>query len=64
MALIVLLYLLMGGFRAVVKADVLQYVAMIFILFVFVSHSSVKRIAWGCIDDRGFFEVRKVSECG
>ncbi len=31
-AFIVLSYLLMGGFRAVVKTDVIQYIAMIFIL--------------------------------
>lgn len=32
MTLVVLGYLLMGGFRAVVKTDVLQYVAVVFIL--------------------------------
>ncbi|MCG2696357.1 MAG: sodium:solute symporter family protein [Candidatus Portnoybacteria bacterium] len=32
MVFIVLLYLLMGGFKAVVKTDIIQYAAMIFIL--------------------------------
>ena len=34
MVLIVLIYLLLGGFKAVVKTDILQYIAMIFILIV------------------------------
>jgi Na+/proline symporter len=32
MAIVILTYLLLGGFRAVAKTDVLQYIAMIFIL--------------------------------
>jgi len=34
MIFIVLIYLLLGGFKAVVKTDILQYVAMVFILVV------------------------------
>ena len=32
MMLVVLIYILMGGFKAVVKTDILQYVAMLFIM--------------------------------
>ena len=34
MTLIILIYLLLGGFKAVAKTDILQYAAMVFILFV------------------------------
>ena len=33
MVSIILIYLLLGGFRAVAKTDIIQYIAMIFILF-------------------------------
>ncbi len=36
MMIVVLIYILMGGFKAVVKTDILQYVAMLFILVLLV----------------------------
>jgi len=51
MALLVLIYLLMGGFKAVVKTDVVQYVAMIIILaflaFLFFNTSTIPVAEWG-----------------
>jgi len=51
MVIIVLAYLLSGGFRAVVKTDILQYIAMIFILMmlaiVMFSGSLVSVSEWG-----------------
>lgn len=36
MVFIILLYLLMGGFKAVVRTDIIQYILMIFIIFLLV----------------------------
>jgi len=51
MVLVVLAYLLSGGFKAVVKTDILQYIAMIFILamlaLVIFGGSSVPVSEWG-----------------
>jgi Na+/proline symporter len=50
MMLIVLTYLLMGGFKAVIKTDILQYTAMIFILvmltFVIFNSSVIPASDW------------------
>jgi len=50
MVLIVMTYLLLGGFKAVVKTDMLQYIAMIFIiiilLFVMIKSTTIAAADW------------------
>jgi solute:Na+ symporter, SSS family len=53
-ALVVLIYLLMGGFKAVVKTDVIQYIAMFFIMallaIMIFKHSLVSTSDWNLFD--------------